>query len=53
MGRLATYYTLQQPGPATNLIGMNNLSLLKANMDVYLNGISEEEQKVMAEIMDK
>lgn len=53
LGRLATYHAFFQPDIATNLVGMNNLSLLKSNIDVFLNGISEEEKKVMEEITEK
>lgn len=47
------YHAFKQAGPATHLVGMNNLSLLKSNLDVYLNGISEKESKVMEEIKEK
>lgn len=46
LGKLAVYHTLQQPGPDTVLIGMNNRTLLKYNLDVLHNGLSAKEHEV-------
>ncbi|XP_025829493.1 L-galactose dehydrogenase-like [Agrilus planipennis] len=45
--RLALYFSLNQPGPHTHLIGMNTRQLLKENLDVLFNGITDNEKEVL------
>lgn len=51
LGKLAVYHTLQQPGPDTVLIGMNNRQILNYNLDVLYNGISPKEHEVYNDVM--
>lgn len=51
--RLAIWYSMQCKDIATNLIGMQNLKQLQTNLDILLNGITEEEKKILKEIQEK
>ncbi|XP_074036955.1 uncharacterized protein isoform X2 [Leptinotarsa decemlineata] len=51
LGKLAVYYSLQQEGPATVLVGMNSMKLLECNLDVVLNGLSERERDVYEKVL--
>ncbi|GLV38633.1 uncharacterized protein CBL_05632 [Carabus blaptoides fortunei] len=50
LGRLAMNYAFSQPGPATHLVGMNTVPLLKSNFDVFFNGLTDHEKQVLEEI---
>nr|CAH7750075.1 unnamed protein product [Callosobruchus chinensis] len=44
LGKLALYYSLQQDGPATVLVGMKNRQLLEDNLNVLNDGLNPTEQ---------
>ncbi|EFA04125.1 uncharacterized protein LOC658727 [Tribolium castaneum] len=46
IGKLALYYALNEDGPHTILVGMNNTDLFKCNLDVLHNGLSDKEKDV-------
>lgn len=50
LARLATHYCYQQSGPHTNLVGMNNVDMVCANLDVLYNGINSHEQQVLSDV---
>ncbi|CAH0557023.1 unnamed protein product [Brassicogethes aeneus] len=46
LGKLAVYYSVNQKGPHTTLVGMNHISILKSNLDVLYNGLTDNEKQV-------
>jgi len=50
LGRLAQHYTMAQPGMATHLVGMNTREVLRSNLDISNNGLSDLEKQVLQEI---
>ncbi len=52
-GRLAAAHAASHPEIATHLVGMQNRQLLKDNMDVFVEGLTEEEEKTQEEIKQK
>jgi L-galactose dehydrogenase len=50
LGKLALDYSLHQDGPHTNLVGMNSPDLVKLNLDVYRNGITDKEKQVCSHV---
>lgn len=46
IGKLALYYALNEDGPHTILVGMNNPDLLKCNLDVLYSGLNSKEKEV-------
>lgn len=53
IAKLATYYSLSQPGIDTHLIGMADQTSLRKNLDVLENGLSYEEHNVLKEIQSR
>lgn len=53
LGKLAVYYSLQQPGPHTTLVGINNLKVLNCNLDVLHNGLNDKEKEVLKYLQNK
>ncbi|KAJ8954404.1 hypothetical protein NQ318_011078 [Aromia moschata] len=51
LGKLAVYYTLQQEGPDTVLVGMNSVKYLTYNLDVVYNGLSRKEKDAYEEVL--
>lgn len=47
LAKLAMYYAYQIPGPHTQLVGINTLSLLDSNLDVLFNGLNSVELEVL------
>jgi predicted aldo/keto reductase-like oxidoreductase len=41
---------MAQPGIATHLVGMNNREILRSNLDILNNGLSDLEKRVLQEI---
>ena len=41
---------MAQPGIATNLVGMNSQEVLRSNLDILNNGLSDLEKQVLQEI---
>ncbi|CAH1164156.1 unnamed protein product [Phaedon cochleariae] len=50
LGKLAVYYSLQQKGPDTVLIGMNTRKLLQYNLNV-LNGLTSQEKEIYDKVL--
>jgi len=50
LGRLAQHYTMAQPGIDTNLVGINIREVLRSNLDILNNGLSDLEKQVLEEI---
>lgn len=46
-------HAFTQQGPATHLVGMNNMAILKSNLDVFFNGLTDHEKQVLQEINEK
>lgn len=53
LAKLALYYSLQQPGPHTHLVGVNTVTLLKSNLDVLFNGLSTKEKDTLQYLKEK
>lgn len=53
LGKLAMYHFIQLKGPSTFLVGMQTEKLIEMNLDVYYNGLTEKEEKVLKHIRDK
>ncbi|PSN47270.1 hypothetical protein C0J52_13352 [Blattella germanica] len=53
LAKLAQYHTMSSPGPATQLVGMNNRKELQANIDVAVIGLTDLEQQVLKDIKSK
>uniref|UniRef100_A0A1B6D3P7 NADP-dependent oxidoreductase domain-containing protein n=2 Tax=Clastoptera arizonana TaxID=38151 RepID=A0A1B6D3P7_9HEMI len=53
LGNLAAHYALSQQNYSTTVIGMNTKKLLRTNLEILYNGLSEEELKVYQEIRQK
>ncbi|KAK6622209.1 hypothetical protein RUM44_002016 [Polyplax serrata] len=53
LGNLSVAYTATQPGVDVHLIGMPNIEFVKTNLNVFINGISEKEKKIMNEIFNR
>ncbi|KAG5872413.1 hypothetical protein JTB14_013658 [Gonioctena quinquepunctata] len=51
LGKLAVYYSLQQDGPETVLVGMNSTKLLEYNLNVLINGLTPLEQEVYEKVL--
>lgn len=47
LGKLAMYYSMQLPGPATFLIGMQTRQLLDINLEALYTGLTKKEQEVL------
>ncbi|XP_044579150.1 L-galactose dehydrogenase-like [Cotesia glomerata] len=47
LARLAIWFSMQCDGVATNLIGIQNMEQLKANIDIANNGISDKELQLL------
>ncbi|KAK4880367.1 hypothetical protein RN001_008513 [Aquatica leii] len=47
LAKLAMHYCFQQPGPHTNLVGMNSVHLVDSNLDVLYNGLNKKEEEVL------
>jgi predicted aldo/keto reductase-like oxidoreductase len=41
---------MAQPGIATHLVGMNSREILRSNLDILNNGLSDLEKQVLQEI---
>ncbi len=52
LGKLAMYHVFQLYGIDTHLTGMEKLHLLDINFDAYLNGLTENEQKIYKFLME-
>ncbi|XP_075991174.1 uncharacterized protein LOC142986544 [Anticarsia gemmatalis] len=50
LARLATWFTLNQPGIDTNICGFFNIEQLKDTIDVLDRGLTEHEKQVLQEI---
>uniref|UniRef100_A0A4Y0BKY4 NADP-dependent oxidoreductase domain-containing protein n=1 Tax=Anopheles funestus TaxID=62324 RepID=A0A4Y0BKY4_ANOFN len=48
LGKLAMHHSIQLPGPATFLAGMQTTELVNINLDAYFNGLSKKEAEVLA-----
>ena len=53
ISKLALAFTLSQAGPATTLLGTITVEMLLKNLDVFLNGITEEEKEVLSYVKEK
>ena len=53
LGRLATYYLFKTEGSHSQLIGMNTEEVLRSNLDVLYNGISDHEKRVMNYLQER
>lgn len=53
LGRLAVYYTMQQPGVDLHLIGIQDRGILRSNLEIATVGISDKEKQVLQELLDK
>ncbi|CAH1101095.1 unnamed protein product [Psylliodes chrysocephalus] len=51
LGKLAIFYSLQQKGPETVLIGMNKPELVSANLDVLINGLTPKEKEFYGKVL--
>ncbi|CAG9855904.1 unnamed protein product [Phyllotreta striolata] len=51
LGKLAIFYSLQQEGPETVLIGMNTSNLVHDNLDVLINGLNKKEMELYEEVL--
>ncbi|GAB0094831.1 L-galactose dehydrogenase [Sergentomyia squamirostris] len=52
LGRLAMGHFIQLQGPSTFLVGMQSEELVRTNLDVYFNGLTDKE-KVLKERLQK
>lgn len=50
LARLATWFTLNQPGIDTNICGFYNVEQLRDTVDVLDNGLTEHEARVLEDI---
>ncbi|XP_069690833.1 uncharacterized protein [Periplaneta americana] len=53
LGRLAMHYAISQPGTDTHLVGMNSVELLRSNIDILRNGLSDQEKQILQEVKTK
>lgn len=53
LAKVACYYAFKQSAPHTNLVGVNRVPLLKMNLDVLFNGLSENEVQVLEYLQEK
>lgn len=53
LGRLALYYSINQPGPHTHLVGSNTVEILDKNLDVVFNGITDKEKEILEYLQTK
>ncbi|XP_044728835.1 L-galactose dehydrogenase-like [Chrysoperla carnea] len=54
LGQLALYHALtKQPGPAVHLIGLNNRNILKFNLDIVHNSLSDKHLEILKDINQK
>ncbi|XP_012271118.1 L-galactose dehydrogenase [Orussus abietinus] len=53
LGKLALWHSLQCNDIATNLVGMQTQQQLNMNLDLYRNGITDEEKNILHEIQEK
>lgn len=53
LARLAQYHTMLHPGPATHLVGMNSKAVLRSNLDIATNGLTDLETHVLEDIKSK
>ncbi|RZF32186.1 hypothetical protein LSTR_LSTR004049 [Laodelphax striatellus] len=53
IAKLGIAHSLKQSGCHSNLVGMSSLAELDKNLDVYFNGLNENEERVLNEIKDK
>ncbi|CAH2103100.1 unnamed protein product [Euphydryas editha] len=53
LARIATWFTLSQPGIDTNICGFHNIEQLNDTLEVLEKGITEHEQYVLAEVQSR
>jgi L-galactose dehydrogenase len=51
LGKLAMWHTIQLPGPATFLSGMEKLVCLDHNLSAFFDGLNEKETEVYKQVM--
>ncbi|KAI5709540.1 hypothetical protein M8J75_001101 [Diaphorina citri] len=53
LGKLALYFSMNQNFAKVTLCGMNNLKVLRSNLDVTMNGLTEHEKSVLKSVREK
>ncbi|XP_039279100.1 L-galactose dehydrogenase [Nilaparvata lugens] len=53
IAKLGIAHSLKESGCHSNLVGMSSMAELDKNLDVYYNGLNENEYRVLSEIKDK
>ncbi|XP_052891930.1 uncharacterized protein LOC128299851 [Anopheles moucheti] len=53
LGKLAMHHSIELPGPATFLAGMQTTELVNINLDAYFNGLSKKEAEVLAYLRER
>lgn len=53
LGKLAMHYFIQLDGVTTFLVGMQTSQLLNMNLDVYLNGLTKQEEEIVEYLQQK
>uniref|UniRef100_A0A182M815 Mitotic checkpoint serine/threonine-protein kinase BUB1 n=1 Tax=Anopheles culicifacies TaxID=139723 RepID=A0A182M815_9DIPT len=53
LGKLAMHHSIELPGPATFLAGMQTVELVNINLDAYFNGLSAKEAEVLAYLKER
>lgn len=53
LGKLAMHFFTQLEGPSTFLVGMQTPELVAMNLDVFLNGLNETEEKLLKDLKEK
>lgn len=53
LGKLALHFALKQSGQDTVLVGINSIKVLESNLDVYFNGLNEQESQIYEQVQKR